>query len=158
MWDSCSLEASRHTASAKVQGCTLCTGVITGPRLIQPRGFAWPGIIMVVEEKPAARPWSRGHGWLACLQPRSAASHRANTTRAPQLPSPTERGYSGSWNKREYPLATQIPLQLFLKVFQLGKGYAVCAPAAVSPKCGKNFWVSPVNSLPGRAISHERNP
>lgn len=33
----------------------------------------------------------------------------------------------------------QIPLQLLMKDFQLGKGYVVCAPAAVSPKYGKNL-------------------
>lgn len=60
---------------------------------------------------------------------------------------------------KEFPLATQKnTLQLFVKVFQLGKGYAVHAPAAVSLKYGKNFWVTPVNSLPGRAITREWNP
>lgn len=41
---------------------------------------------------------------------------------------------------KEFPLATQKnTLQLFVKVFQLGKGYAIRAPAAVSLKYGKNF-------------------
>lgn len=134
MWDTCNTEAHRQ---AEVQGRTLCTGAIIRPRLIQPHGFAQIGTIMEVKEQTQ----SQAQGWLAWLRPWSAASHRGNTTRVPQLPSPTARGYSGRWNKRGYPLTTQINTSAVVHEGFLA-GERLCCPYTCCgfPKIWKEFF------------------
>lgn len=52
----------KHPDVPEVHGCTLLTGVVIRPRLIQPCSFAQPGTSMEVEEQTSSEALKTGPG------------------------------------------------------------------------------------------------